>query len=522
MGEPGVAAVPSGPHIVKEGWLYKRGEHIKTWRQRYFFLLEDGMLLGFKARPEHGLSDPLNNFTVKGCQILQTERPRPNTFIIRGLHWTTVIERTFNAKNSADREAWMDAIREVSDRLNEDRTDQDQIMEEQDAVKEWGLKPSYPSISEDDDDSFSENFPHGSKKKRKITLDNFEFLKVLGKGTFGKVILCREKSSNHFYAIKILRKDVIIKRDEVAHTLTENRVLQRVDHPFLTYLKYSFQTNDRLCFVMEYVNGGELFFHLNAERIFPEERAKFYGAEICCALGYLHERNVIYRDLKLENLLLDADGHIKIADFGLCKEDISFGSTTRTFCGTPEYLAPEVLEENDYGRGVDWWGYGVCLYEMMVGRLPFYDRDHDKLFQLIVCEDVRFPRTITQEARDMLRGLLHKDPNRRLGGGPRDVKEVQEHPFYITINWKLLEEKKLTPPFKPQVTSETDTRYFDSEFTGESVQLTPPDQGLDHLNVIQEESEINFGQFSYQDSASSLLASSLTTSLNSLDVSKDY
>lgn len=506
------AAIPPRPAIVKEGWLNKRGEHIKNWRQRYFFLQEDGTLLGFKTKPEHGLEDPLNNFTVKRCQILKTERPRPNTFIIRGLHWTTVIERTFNAQSASDREAWMEAIKQVSERISDNTSGRCVEIQEADSVEQIQLK-----YSSDDDDTSQGS--RGTKKKRKITLDNFEFLKVLGKGTFGKVILCREKSSNHFYAIKILRKDVIIKRDEVAHTLTENRVLQVVDHPFLTYLKYSFQTNDRLCFVMEYVNGGELFFHLNQERIFPEERAKFYGAEICLALGYLHERNIIYRDLKLENLLLDADGHIKIADFGLCKEDISYGSTTRTFCGTPEYLAPEVLEENDYGRGVDWWGYGVCLYEMMVGRLPFYDKDHDKLFQLIVCEDVRFPKTISQEARDLLKGLLHKDPNKRLGGGPGDVKEVQSHPFYITINWKLLEEKKLTPPFKPQVTSETDTRYFDREFTGESVQLTPPDQ-VEPLGPIAEESEAAaFNQFSYQDN--STLGSSLASSLNSLGMAEE-
>lgn len=185
------------------------------------------------------------------------------------------------------------------------------------------------------------------------TLENFEFLKVLGKGTFGKVILCREKATGHLYAIKILRKEVIIRKDEVAHTLTENRVLRTTNHPFLivrilrcisvlfhkfgiifTYmkyffiaqsLKYSFQTADRLCFVMEYVNGGELFFHLRRSRVFGEDRTRFYGAEIISALGYLHSQGIIYRDLKLENLLLDKDGHIKIADFGLCKEDITYG-----------------------------------------------------------------------------------------------------------------------------------------------------------------------------------------------------
>lgn len=178
---------------------------------------------------------------------------------------------------------------------------------------------------------------------------------------------------------------------------------------------------------MEYVNGGELFFHLRRSRVFGEDRTRFYGAEIISALGYLHSQGIIYRDLKLENLLLDKDGHIKIADFGLCKEDITYGKysveikmrtlefkttrfddctgrTTKTFCGTPEYLAPEVLEDNDYGRAVDWWGVGVVMYEMICGRLPFYNKDHEKLFTLIVMEEVKFPRTISSEAKDMLGG----------------------------------------------------------------------------------------------------------------------
>lgn len=193
--------------------------------------------------------------------------------------------------------------------------------------------------------STSANLPNA--KKSRVSLEDFEFLKVLGKGTFGKVILCKEKKSEKLYAIKILKKEVIIQKDEVAHTLTENRVLQRCKHPFLTELTYSFQTTDRLCFVMEFAIGGDLYYHLNKEvqqfkEGFSESRTRFYGAEIVLALGYLHDNNIVYRDLKLENLLLDKDGHIKIADFGLCKEDISFGDRTRTFCGTPEYLAPEV------------------------------------------------------------------------------------------------------------------------------------------------------------------------------------
>lgn len=324
-------------------------------------------------------------------------------------------------------------------------------------------------------------------------------------GTFGKVILCREKATQLLYAIKVLKKEVIIAKDEVAHTLTENRVLRNTNHPFLIQLKYSFQTSDRLCFVMEYVNGGELFFHLSKERIFTEERTRFYGAEILLALGYLHSQGIIYRDLKLENLLLDREGHIKIADFGLCKEHITFGSTTRTFCGTPEYLAPEVLEDTDYGRAVDWWGLGVVMYEMMCGRLPFYSRNHDMLFELILLREAQFPQNISKNAKSLLSGLLVKAPRSRLGGGPDDAKEIMVHPFFLNINWQMLLKREIEPPFKPQVTSDTDTRYFDQEFTGETVELTPPDQTMGTLNSITEESEQpHFQEFSFHGSRTGL------------------
>nr|UCK81518.1 RAC serine/threonine-protein kinase [Arenicola marina] len=464
---------------VKEGYLSKRGEHIKNWRKRYFILFEDGTFIGFKNRPESDLRDPLNNFTVKDCQLMRLERPRPNTFIIRGLQWTTVVERMFCVDSNEEREEWIAAIESVAESL--------QVLE--------GPGDEFVDI----------DMEEGSKNKAglKVTLQDFEFLKVLGKGTFGKVILCREKSNSQLYAIKILKKKVIIAKDEVAHTLTENRVLQRAKHPFLTHLKYSFQTTDCLCFVMEYVNGGELFYHLSRLRVFPEERARFYGAEIISALGYLHEHSIVYRDLKLENLLLDKDGHIKIADFGLCKEDMSLGQTTKTFCGTPEYLAPEVLEDNDYGRGVDWWGTGVVMYEMMCGRLPFYNKDPEILFELILVENVRFPKTLSESARSMLAGLLNKDPKRRLGGGEKDVKEIMEHPFFVSINWADLVEKKVTPPWKPDIQTETDTKYIPDEFANEPVHLTPP--GSDELGTIDEAEEMPyFESFSYHGSRGSL------------------
>ncbi|KAH8399369.1 hypothetical protein KR215_008937 [Drosophila sulfurigaster] len=508
----------AAPTIVKEGWLQKRGEHIKTWRQRYFILQGDGKLLGYRNRPADSTqadsTQMLNNFTVRGCQIMTVDRPKPFTFIIRGLQWTTVIERTFAVDTEAERQLWTEAIRSVASRLSE--------------MGETAISPSAPTDMGDVDMAgiaeveLSEQFSvqgttRNSSGVKKVTLENFEFLKMLGKGTFGKVILCREKATSKLYAIKILKKEVIIQKDEVAHTLTESRVLKSTNHPFLISLKYSFQTNDRLCFVMQYVNGGELFWHLSHDRIFTEERTRFYGAEIISALGYLHSQGIIYRDLKLENLLLDKDGHIKVADFGLCKEDITYGSTTKTFCGTPEYLAPEVLEDSDYGRAVDWWGTGVVMYEMICGRLPFYNRDHDVLFTLILVEDVKFPRNITDEAKGLLSGLLAKDPRNRLGGGQDDVKEIQAHPFFASINWTDLVLKKITPPFKPQVTSDTDTRYFDEEFTGESVELTPPDP-TGPLGSIAEEPL--FPQFSYQGDMAATLGTSAhigtSTSLTSM------
>uniref|UniRef100_A0A8C5H7J2 non-specific serine/threonine protein kinase n=1 Tax=Gouania willdenowi TaxID=441366 RepID=A0A8C5H7J2_GOUWI len=450
-------------------------EYIKTWRPRYFLLKSDGTFIGYKERPQDvdQLETPLNNFSVAQCQLMKTERPKPNTFIIRCLQWTTVIERTFHVETPEERQAEVHRVEICS--VGEALPLNAPVLSVGSCVPTTVVSASW-------------------------TMHDFEYLKLLGKGTFGKVILVKEKATGRYYAMKILKKEVIVAKDEVAHTLTENRVLQNSKHPFLTGLKYSFQTHDRLCFVMEYANGGELFFHLTRDRVFSEERARFYGAEIVLALDYLHaERNVVYRDLKLENLMLDKDGHIKITDFGLCKEGIKDGATMKTFCGTPEYLAPEVLEDNDYGRAVDWWGLGVVMYEMMCGRLPFYNQDHEKLFELILMEDIRFPRTLGLEGRSLLSGLLKKDPMQRLGGGPDDAKEIMQHKFFAGIEWQDVYEKKLVPPFKPQVTSETDTRYFDEEFTAQTITITPPGQD-DCMESFDSERRPHFPQFSYSAS----------------------
>uniref|UniRef100_A0A8C9TIP0 non-specific serine/threonine protein kinase n=1 Tax=Scleropages formosus TaxID=113540 RepID=A0A8C9TIP0_SCLFO len=419
------------------------GEYIKTWRPRYFILKSDGSFIGYKEKPEtleHSLP-PLNNFSVAECQLMKTERPKPNTFVIRCLQWTTVIERTFHVDSNEEREEWMRAIQAVANSLK--------MREEEEPME---IKCG----SFSDGSGMEEMEVAMSKSRTKVTMSDFDYLKLLGKGTFGKVILVREKATGVYYAMKILRKEVIIAKDEVAHTVTESRVLQNTRHPFLTTLKYAFQTHDRLCFVMEYANGGELFFHLSRERVFTEDRARFYGAEIVSALEYLHSRNVVYRDLK-------------------------------------------VLEDNDYGRAVDWWGLGVVMYEMMCGRLPFYNQDHERLFELILMEEIRFPRNLSPEAKALLAGLLKKDPKQRLGGGPQDAKEVMSHKFFISINWQDVVQRKLIPLFKPQVTSETDTRYFDDEFTAQTITLTPPDK-YDSADCEDSDKPTHFPQFSYSAS----------------------
>ncbi|KAL1769750.1 RAC-gamma serine serine/threonine-protein kinase isoform X1 [Sigmodon hispidus] len=480
-------------------------EYIKNWRPRYFLLKTDGSFIGYKEKPQDvDLPYPLNNFSVAKCQLMKTERPKPNTFIIRCLQWTTVIERTFHVDTPEERENSPASLQHTSRMLKQKDIFSDEggditfftcnsplsgsTLEE---LKPIHKVPVYGGKSTND----------YSKGATGITMNDFDYLKLLGKGTFGKVILVREKASGKYYAMKILKKEVIIAKDEVAHTLTESRVLKNTRHPFLTSLKYSFQTKDRLCFVMEYVNGGELFFHLSRERVFSEDRTRFYGAEIVSALDYLHSGKIVYRDLKLENLMLDKDGHIKITDFGLCKEGITDAATMKTFCGTPEYLAPEVLEDNDYGRAVDWWGLGVVMYEMMCGRLPFYNQDHEKLFELILMEDIKFPRTLSSDAKSLLSGLLIKDPNKRLGGGPDDAKEIMRHSFFSGVNWQDVYDKKLVPPFKPQVTSETDTRYFDEEFTAQTITITPPEKyDEDGMDCMDNERRPHFPQFSYSAS----------------------
>lgn len=278
----------------------------------------------------------------------------------------------------------------------------------------------------------------------------FDFQRVIGRGSFGKVFLAYHFTEKKKYAIKVLNKRMIVSQRGVQHIHSErNALLQTFDHPFLISLKYSFQTDSRLYFVMEYISGGELFAYLQNEHYFDERRAKFYIAEAGCALGFLHSKGIIYRDLKPENMLLDGDGHLVLTDFGLCKMGVVGQVRTNTYCGTPDYLAPEIILKQPYGKSVDWWCLGCVLFEMLHGLPPFYDFTPVTTYTAIVSRQPRSRRYISYFASSVISGLLQKLPERRLGSGQEDFAEIQQHPFFKEINWYQLERRQTKPPFVP-------------------------------------------------------------------------
>ncbi|KAI9596266.1 kinase-like domain-containing protein [Syncephalis fuscata] len=337
-----------------------------------------------------------------------------------------------------------------------------------------------------------------------LSIETFDLLKVIGKGSFGKVMQVRKKDTSRIYAMKIIRKDKIVQRGEVHHTLAERSVLARIHHPFIVPLKFSFQSPEKLYLVLAFVNGGELFHHLQQEGRFDERRSRFYAAELLCALECLHKYDIIYRDLKPENILLDYNGHIALCDFGLCKLNMTASEKTNTFCGTPEYLAPELLYGQGYTKVVDWWTLGVLLYEMLTGLPPFYDENTNEMYRKILQDELRFPEEIGLAARSLLTGLLNRDPNRRLG--VKGAEEIKSHPFFAEIDWGKLLAKKYQPPFKPSVSSATDTTNFDPEFTSER-----PEDSVVTESQLSQTIQDHFIGFTYdsRDSGHLSMASSM-------------
>lgn len=331
--------------------------------------------------------------------------------------------------------------------------------------------------------------------KEKTGPEDFCLLKVLGKGGYGKVFQVKKvtgQDANTIFAMKVLKKASIVRNQkDTAHTKAERNILEAVKHPFIVDLQYAFQTGGKLYLILEYLSGGELFMHLEREGIFLEEPACFYMSEIILALEHLHNQGIIYRDLKPENVLLDAQGHVKLTDFGLCKEHIEDGIMTHTFCGTIEYMAPEILTRSGHAKAVDWWSLGALLYDMLTGNPPFTAENRKKTIEIILRGKLILPPYITPEARDLIRKLLKRQVVHRLGAGPEDGIAVRRHPFFKHVNWADVFNRKYEPPFKPSLKSEDDVSQFDTKFTKQ----TPFDSPEDHM--LSESANLVFQGFTY-------------------------
>lgn len=302
-----------------------------------------------------------------------------------------------------------------------------------------------------------------------VTLDDFQIIKVIGRGSYGKVCLVQYKKTGEYFAMKSLKKDVLLDEDQVESTLLEKKILQSLNYPFLVGMLWCFQTEERIYFVMPFVQGGELFQHLRNAKYFPEEKVKFYAAIIGLSLEYLHTHGIVYRDIKPENILMESDGYLKLIDFGMAKI-LEGDEKANSFCGTPEYLAPEIITGEGHNMNADWWSYGTLIYEMLFGIPPFFCENVEKMYELITHANVRFPKkiTVSEEVKDLLLKLLVKDQDQRLGSkGGFDT--IKSHPWFKGFDFNALEQKKLEAPFKPELSGKLDVTNFDSEFTSEDV-----------------------------------------------------
>ncbi|CAG2157023.1 unnamed protein product [Oppiella nova] len=315
----------------------------------------------------------------------------------------------------------------------------------------------------------------------KTTTKDFELLKVLGKGGYGKVFQVRKVTGNNcgkVYAMKVLKKATIVRNQkDTDHTKAERNILESVKHPFIVDLIYAFQTGGKLYLILDYLSGGELFMHLEREGIFLEDTASFYISEIILALEHLHTLGIIYRDLKPENILLDYSGHVKLTDFGLCKEAIQDGKVTHTFCGTIEYMAPEILTRIGHMHAADWWSMGALMYDMLTGAPPFTGENRKKTIDKILKCKLNLPPYLTPDARDLIRKLLKRQVTQRLGAGADDATPIKRHAFFRHVNWEDVLAQRVEPPFRPVLVGDDDCSQFDTKFTKQTP-IDSPDDSL--------------------------------------------
>jgi len=433
----------------KAGFLIKEGGKFKTWRKRWFVLKNN--VIYYSKEMNSGELGIIRLQNVKPEQVqICNKKKKKNCFEVETPNRTYYLV----AESESEMKSWMEII-----------------------------KQTLPTGKQNG---------NGEAAAKRIDVKDFDLLCVIGKGSFGKVLQVRKKDTGRIYAMKVLNKKNILENNELEHTKTEKNILQKLAHPFLVNLNYSFHTSDKLYFVMDYINGGELFYHLQKDHKFPPERAKFYCAEIAVGLEYLHNSGVIYRDLKPENILLNADAHICLTDFGISKEGLlAEDSRTATFCGTPEYLAPEVLEGKGYTKAVDWWSFGTLMYEMLTGLPPFYAQDVQQMYFKIMHAKLELPDSVDPNTKSILIGLLERDPNKRLA----DPVAIKSHPYFKGIDFEKLVNKEIAPPFIPPVKGLSDTSMVDPIFTSEKPTLD--DEDADPASVLSAEKQQQFVGFTF-------------------------
>lgn len=343
---------------------------------------------------------------------------------------------------------------------NKDQGEEGNILEKPESIDEG------PEVASDNRFLL---FSSGSSKDPKVTqknigVDDFELLKVVGQGAFGKVFQVKRNGTAEIYAMKVMRKDRILKKNHAEYIKAERDILTRIVHPFIVQLRYSFQTKYKLYLVLDFINGGHLFFQLRRQGLFSEDLARVYVAEIICAVSYLHQNGIVHRDLKPENILLDSEGHVKLTDFGLAKEVDELGRSN-SLCGTTEYMAPEIIQARGHDKAVDWWSVGILLYEMLTGQPPFTGNNRQKVQNKIMKDKIKLPPFLTSEAHSLLKGLLQKDPSKRLGSGTSGSDDIKGHKWFKSISWKKLEGRQIQPAFKPDVNGNYCTANFDGFWT---------------------------------------------------------
>jgi len=434
----------------KAGYLVKEGGKFKSWKKRWMVLKNN--VIYYSKKQNSGELGIIRLNGITSDQVTVSTRTRKNMFMFE----IKTPNRTYYlcSETEGDRQSWMDSVR-----------------------SSMGGKSGGAASN-------------GTSKN--ICVEDFDLLHVIGKGSFGKVLQVRKKDNGKIYAMKVLNKKNILENNELEHTRTEKEILQKLIHPFLVNLNYCFQTPEKLYFIMDYINGGELFYHLQKEHKFTPDRVKFYCAEIVMGLEYLHNSGVIYRDLKPENILLTDDGHICMTDFGISKQGLlAEDARTATFCGTPEYLAPEVLEGKGYTKAVDWWSFGTLMYEMLTGLPPFYSQDVQQMYFKIMHAKLEIPDTWDEATKGMILGLLERDSNKRLS----DAAVIKSHAYFKGIDWDKILRKEVVPPFIPPVKGKLDVSMVDPAFTSEKPTISDDSDPAD--NKISLDNQKKFEGFNY-------------------------